>query len=51
VVVMQGAIFVLCVLFLRKGVVGTLQEFLANREARKRVATEAPAKAETKVAQ
>src|SRR5690606_33967607 len=51
VVVMQGAIFVLCVLFLRKGVVGTLQEFLANREARKRVTTEATAKAETKVAQ
>ena len=36
VVVMQGAIFVLCVLFLRKGVVGTLEEFLANREERKR---------------
>jgi branched-chain amino acid transport system permease protein len=36
VVVMQGAIFILCVLFLRKGVVGTLEEFLANREERKR---------------
>lgn len=38
VVVMQGAIFVLCVLFLRKGVVGTLEEFLANRAERRRVA-------------
>ncbi len=31
VVVMQGVIFILCVLFLRKGLVGTLQEYLANR--------------------
>lgn len=35
VVVVQGAAFVLCVLFLRKGVVGTLEEFLANRKIRK----------------
>lgn len=35
VVVIQGAIFVLCVLFLRKGVVGTLQEYMFNREARR----------------
>lgn len=34
VVVIQGIIFTLCVLFLRKGVVGTLEEFLANRETR-----------------
>jgi hypothetical protein len=31
---MQGSIFVLCVLFLRKGVVGTLEEYLATRKAR-----------------
>ncbi|MBZ6079286.1 ABC transporter permease [Microvirga puerhi] len=35
VVAMQGAIFVLCVLFLRKGVIGTLEEFLSNREERR----------------
>jgi branched-chain amino acid transport system permease protein len=35
VVVVQGAIFVLCVLFLRKGVVGTLEEVLANRRSRR----------------
>ncbi|PWK73908.1 branched-chain amino acid transport system permease protein [Aminobacter sp. AP02] len=35
VVVIQGVIFVLCVLFLRKGIVGTLEEFLANRAERK----------------
>ena len=35
VVVVQGVIFVLCVLFLRKGIVGTLEEFLANRAERK----------------
>ena len=38
VVAMQGAIFVLCVLFLRKGVIGTLEEFLANRDERRRSA-------------
>lgn len=35
VVVVQGVIFVLCVLFLRKGLIGTLEEFLADRAARK----------------
>ncbi|MEW6645276.1 MAG: ABC transporter permease [Pseudomonadota bacterium] len=35
VVVIQGAIFVLCVLFLRKGIIGTLEEALANRSARR----------------
>ena len=35
VVVVQGAAFVLCVLFLRKGVVGTLEEYLSNRQARR----------------
>lgn len=35
VVVFQGAIFVLCVLFLRKGIIGTLEEYLANRRARR----------------
>ena len=34
VVVFQGAIFVACVLFLRKGIIGTLQEVLANRAER-----------------
>ena len=34
VVVIQGIIFTLCVLFLRKGVIGTLEEFIANRKAR-----------------
>lgn len=36
VIVIQGAIFVLCVLFLRKGVVGTLEGYLAQRATRKR---------------
>lgn len=49
VVVIQGVIFVLCVLFLRKGVIGTLEEFLANRAERKTQGTDATAKA--KVAQ
>ncbi|MBR1218000.1 ABC transporter permease [Bradyrhizobium sp. U87765 SZCCT0131] len=35
VVVIQGAIFVLCVLFLRKGIIGTLEEILANRGVRR----------------
>ncbi|MDI6028530.1 branched-chain amino acid ABC transporter permease [Corticibacterium sp. UT-5YL-CI-8] len=35
VVIIQGAIFVLCVLFMRKGIVGTLEEFLSNRVARR----------------
>lgn len=35
VVVIQGVIFILCVLFLRKGVIGTLEEFLSNRAERK----------------
>ena len=35
VVVIQGAIFVLCVLFLRKGVIGTIEEALANRDLRR----------------
>lgn len=34
VVVIQGCIFVLCVLFLRKGVIGTLEEFMFNRAQR-----------------
>lgn len=36
VIVVQGAAFVLCVLFLRKGIVGTLEDFLAGREERRR---------------
>ncbi|MFN8925117.1 MAG: ABC transporter permease, partial [Rhodospirillales bacterium] len=36
VVVVQGAAFVLCVLFLRKGIVGTLEERLAARAERAR---------------
>jgi branched-chain amino acid transport system permease protein len=36
VIVVQGAAFVLCVLFLRKGVVGTLEDYLASREERRR---------------
>ncbi len=36
VIVIQGAAFVLCVLFLRKGVVGTLEDWLARRANRKR---------------
>ena len=35
VVVVQGVIFVLCVLFLLKGIIGTLEEFMANRAERK----------------
>ncbi len=35
VVVIQGGIFVLCVLFLRKGVVGTLEQFMFNRAHRR----------------
>lgn len=35
VVVMQGLIFVLCVLFLRKGIIGTLQEYASNRRIRR----------------
>ncbi|MEO3388795.1 branched-chain amino acid ABC transporter permease [Mesorhizobium sp. CAU 1741] len=38
VVVVQGAAFVLCVLFLRKGVVGTLEDWLAARAERERLA-------------
>ena len=34
VIVVQGAAFVLCVLFLRKGVVGTLEDYLARRAER-----------------
>ncbi|OJY39766.1 MAG: branched-chain amino acid ABC transporter permease [Rhizobiales bacterium 65-9] len=36
VVVVQGTAFVLCVLFLRKGIVGTLEGWLATRAERKR---------------
>jgi len=39
VVVVQGAAFVLCVLFLRKGVVGTLEDYLGAREERRRLAS------------
>ncbi|MCC6303902.1 MAG: branched-chain amino acid ABC transporter permease [Rhodobacteraceae bacterium] len=35
VVVIQGAAFVLCVLFLRKGVIGTLEDWLARRAERR----------------
>jgi branched-chain amino acid transport system permease protein len=42
VVVFQGAIFVLCVLFLRKGIVGTLEEAMANRRERRRQAGRDP---------
>jgi branched-chain amino acid transport system permease protein len=38
VIVVQGSAFVLCVLFLRKGVVGTLEDWLAARAERRRVA-------------
>ena len=41
VVVFQGAIFVLCVLFLRKGIIGTLEEFIANRRTRREARTAA----------
>jgi branched-chain amino acid transport system permease protein len=33
--VIQGAAFVLCVLFLRKGVVGTLEDWLSARAGRR----------------
>ena len=36
VVVIQGAIFILFVLFLRKGVVGALEDWLARRAVRRR---------------
>ncbi len=36
VIVVQGSAFVLCVLFLRKGVVGMLEDFLARRQERRR---------------
>lgn len=36
VIVVQGSTFVLCVLFLRKGIVGTFEDFLASREERRR---------------
>jgi branched-chain amino acid transport system permease protein len=39
VIVIQGAAFVLCVLFLRKGVVGTLEDWLSRRADRKREAS------------
>ena len=42
VVVIQGIIFVLCVLFLRKGIIGTLEEFLSARHTRRRDAAAAP---------
>lgn len=53
VVVVQGIIFVLCVLFLRKGIVGTLEEFLANRAERKaqRMADRTEVATKAKVAQ
>ncbi|KAB0267461.1 branched-chain amino acid ABC transporter permease [Microvirga brassicacearum] len=38
VVVVQGAAFVLCVLFLRKGVIGTLEDWMATRSESKRIA-------------
>lgn len=40
VVVIQGAIFVLCVLFLRKGAIGSLEEFLSNRISRRTARTQ-----------
>jgi branched-chain amino acid transport system permease protein len=44
VIVVQGAAFVGCVLFLRKGVVGTLEDWLGRREERRRrAAREEPA--------
>ncbi|MDN2583295.1 branched-chain amino acid ABC transporter permease [Aquibium sp. ELW1220] len=39
VIVVQGSAFVLCVLFLRKGVVGTLEDWLAARAERRRIAS------------
>jgi len=44
VVVIQGAIFILFVLFLRKGVVGALEDMLSRRAVRRRNAAEAAAK-------
>ena len=38
VIVVQGVAFVLCVLFLRKGIVGTLEDYLGRREDRRRLA-------------
>ena len=35
VIVAQGAAFVLCVLFLRKGVIGTIEDLLSQRESRR----------------
>jgi branched-chain amino acid transport system permease protein len=35
VIVAQGAAFVLCVLFLRKGVIGTIEDLLSLRESRR----------------
>jgi branched-chain amino acid transport system permease protein len=49
VVVVQGIIFVLCVLFLRKGIIGTLEEFLANRAERKAQQTADHTEATTKI--
>ncbi|GAB5505857.1 MAG: hypothetical protein Rhirs2KO_10200 [Rhizobiaceae bacterium] len=49
VIVVQGSAFVLCVLFLRKGIVGTLEDFLSRREERKRIAANGEAKASPKV--
>ncbi|GAA2820901.1 branched-chain amino acid transport system permease protein [Aminobacter aminovorans] len=49
VVVVQGIIFVLCVLFLRKGIIGTLEEFLANRAERKAQQTADRTEATTKI--
>jgi len=42
VIVAQGAAFVLCVLFLRKGVVGTLEDYLAQRSDRAAAARSEP---------
>ena len=47
VVVLQGAAFVLCVLFLRKGIVGTLEEIISNRFAMRGEEEAKPAPAET----
>lgn len=43
VIVAQGAAFVLCVLFLRKGVVGTLEDYLAQRSDRAAASRSEPA--------
>jgi branched-chain amino acid transport system permease protein len=43
VIVMQGVIFILCVLFLRKGVIGTLAEYLDRRRQRQSAQSPAPA--------